>query len=309
MNPKASDRIACLVMCSVAVGAASCGKTSSPSPVPPYVLIDDMEGTDGRIKWLPSTGWPSDRVPGRWSSATDCAQAKNIVPEPPPADSPGTSSWDYDSLPSYPTMPGVTSTRAAHLRTRLGQPLSGVWGANIGFDFAELLGLDAGSPGQAGDQDAGTSPDGAGCRQGSSRDFSGAEVDLRGYSGVSFWAKAASTGRQVIRVQFNDAQTDPRGNICASPGGSETDCYNGFGKNIMLTDEPTQYWIDFSELRQGIWQEHQATLSPAWDRVYSMNFEVPLPGCNTDTKASCAGPKAEVSFDLWIDDLYFYVNP
>lgn len=293
------------LMCLLAAGAISCGKTSAPSPVLGYSPVDDMEGEDGRIRWLPAAGWPADRQSGAWSSATDCTQADRILPEPyflP------TSRWTYDPVPApYPTMPGVTSQHAAHLRTKFREALQDVWGANIGFDFSERLGVDSGIPGPPTDLDAGTASDGPGCRQGSSRDFNGAMVDLRAYAGITFWAMASSSGRQSIRVQINDQHTDPRGEFCAADGRSETRyCYNGFAKDIMLTGEFRQYWIDFSELRQDpSWGYQPVPSQLDLEHVYAMNFEVPLPGCNTDEKATCAGPHAAVTFDVWIDDLYF----
>lgn len=289
----------------VAVGGVGCGKTNSPSPVPGYSQIDDMEGEDGRIRWLPLTGWPADRQPGSWSSATDCAEADRILPEPYFLPS---SRWSYDAVPTpHPTMPGITSGHAAHLRTRFRKALQDVWGANIGFDFSEQLGVDGGIPGAATGADAGTASESPGCRQGSSRDFHGAMVDLGAYAGITFWAMASSSGRQTIRVQLNDRNTDPRGELCAADGRSETKyCYNGFAKDIMLTDEFQQYRIDFSELRQDLSWGYQPVPSQLdLEHVYAMNFEVPLPGCNTDEKATCAGPHAAVTFDVWIDDLYF----
>jgi hypothetical protein len=293
-------RLATLLL---AAGSISCANAGSQPSAPGYTRIDDMEMGEGRIRWLPPDGWPSDQRPGLWSSTTDCSEAPRILPEPYFVNPSG---WSYDPVPvPYPTMPGVTSKNAAHLRTKFGQTLDGVWGANIGFDFAEQVGLDGGGPpGES--LDAGVSDDGPGCRQGSSRDFNGAQVDLSSYSGIVFWAMAASTGRQVIRVQINNAHTDPRGEVCNAAGRSDKDyCYNGFAKNIMLTAEWRQYQVSFSELRQDpSWGYQPSPDAPDLEQVYSMNFEVPLPGCSADTKATCAGPKAAVSFDVWIDDIY-----
>ena len=132
-------------------------------------------------------------------------------------------------------------------------------------------------------------------------------MDLSEYTGITFWAMAATSGRQVIRVQINDVNTDPRGDFCSADGRTEKDnCYNGFAKDIMLTNELSQYHVDFSELRQDpSWGFRPNPSKLDFNHVYAMNFEVPLPGCTTDTKATCAGPTADVSFDVWIDDLYF----
>jgi hypothetical protein len=212
-------------------------------------------------------------------------------------------------------MPGITSRHAAHLRTKFGEPLQNVWGANIGFDFAETADADAAGPAPADvSLDGGSIPAGdaipdGGCRQGSSRDFNGTLVDLSDYSGFTFWAMASSSGRQSIRVQINNAHTDPRGRECtpSDDPSNEKYCYNGYGKAILLTSTFTQYRVDFSELRQDPGWGYDPDLesfNPA-SGAFSMNFEVPLPGCVTDEIAKCAGGSAPVAFDVWIDDLYF----
>lgn len=308
MFGEASERYLLWVLSLFIVVSVSCAKADRKATTPGYVLVDDMEGTDGRIKWSPSNGWPPGQGPGIWTSSTDCLQQDRILPEPYFFNPSG---WSYDTLPhSYETMSGITSTRAAHLRTRFNDPLQDVWGANIGFDFVEQSGVDAGAPRpSASGGDAGTSLDGQPCRQGSSWDFNGAPVDLRvySYSGLTFWAMASPAGRQAIRVQINDWNTDPRAGQCNSGSPSdESNCYNAYGKDIMLTSTLTQYRVAFSELRQDpSWGYAPNLLAFDLTRVFSVNFEVPLPGCVKDTKANCAGDPAPVSFDVWIDDLYF----
>jgi hypothetical protein len=290
------------------LAVASCNKSGGHAIAAGYSLIDDMEGAGGRIAWAPRGGWQPGQQPGFWTSSTDCTQAERIFPEPYFINPSG---WSYVSVDPHPTMPGPPSQHAAHLGTKHGQPLQGVWGANIGFDFTESPNADGGAPWYpVAGIDAGSSGDGQACRQGSSRDFPGVPVDLRTYSGITFWAKASAYGRQGIRVQLNDVHTDPRGQECNRAGlTDERDCYNGFGKGFMLTSEFTQYRLDFAEAKQ----------TPGWapspngvldvGRVYSLNFEVPLPGCTTDPNATCAGAPPLVSFDIWIDDIYFVNAP
>lgn len=304
MCGKGSRELPLLAASLLAVAAVSCGNGQRQAVVPGYTLIDNMEVTGGRIAWSPPGGWEPGLRAGFWTSSTDCSQGERILPEPYFVNPFG---WSYDPVPeAHPTMPGVTSTHAAHLRTKFDQPLQNVWGANIGFDFAEEIDADGGAswPPAAG-IDAGAPATGPSCRKGSSRDFNGATVDLSAYSGITFWAMASPYGRQAIRVQFNDVTTDPRGDLCAAPGSTvEEDCYNAFGQGFMLTDTFTQYRVDFSEA----WQD------PGWGYrsgalrigdVYSLNFQVPLPGCTTDNRANCAGAAPPVSFDVWIDDIYF----
>lgn len=303
-----------MVLFLFSLGSVSCGKSNSRT----YTKIDDMEGSGGRIEWQP----PSGGQPGFWSSSTSCAQVSRILPEPFSA-----TAWTYETVPMYETMPGVTSTHAAELRTKPGEPLVGVWsadplaavdwGANMGFDFAhrtdgdagasqspswdadaELSGVDAGGSGT----DVDPAPDGAACVQ-AAPDPDGVTARLDRYCGITFWAKAAADGRQAIRVQFNDVNTDLRGGQC-SPSDPKTKCYNGFGKALMLTDTFTQYQVDFSELRQEpSWGNHPSGFNTA--SVYGMNFQVDLPSCLSDSTANCVGNPAPVAFDIWIDDLYF----
>jgi hypothetical protein len=292
----------------ILIAVASCGKAGSSTSPPGYTLVDDMEVPGGRIQWAPIGGWASGLGPGIWASSTDCKQADRISPDPYFIDPSG---WSYVPVDQHFTMFGRTSEHAAHLGTKFGQALQGVWGANIGFDFAERYDADGGAVSNLADSiDAGTTDHGQECRQGSSSDFHGVPMDLSAYSGITFWAMASSHGRQAIRVQLNDVYTDPRGGEClAWTEPREKDCYNGFGKGFMLTDTFTQYWLDFSETKQTPLWAPSAFGELDKTQIYSLNFEVPLPGCNTDPNATCAGTPAAVSFDVWIDDIYFVNKP
>lgn len=296
-----------------AVASAACTNTDKPGGTAGYTKIDDMEREGGRIAWAPPDGWPAGRQSGFWASSTDCTERDRILPEPYFMNPAG---WSYEAVPQpHPTMPGVISTSAVHLRTRLGQSLQGVWGANAGFDFADDT--DTAVDGAAA-WPATSSADGGGlsddlpCSNGSSRDFNGVPVDLGAYSGITFWAMAWAEGRQSIRVQLNDPHTDPRANRCSSSRDTDEDrCYNSFAKAFMLTDRFTQYHVDFSELRQDPSWGYQPGVEP-FDRqhVYSLNFLVALPGCaGKKSNANCAGDPVPVSFDVWIDDLYFVNRP
>jgi hypothetical protein len=288
-----------------------------------YTKIDDMEGRAARIEWMPGSGM----IPGYWWSATDCSEADNISPLPWFVDEPA---WSYAVLPApHETFPGIVSRHATRLRTT--SPLVGIWGANTGFDFAEISGLDAAvdSPSaldaplplevdaavldgsssatdaDASIADAGPTTSGPACPSGATFDLAGRAVDLSAYSGVTFWAMADPRGTKNIRVQLNDRDTDPRGGICSPNESSANACYNGFSANVPLTGTFERYTIDFSSLQQ----------NPAWGyqpdpsvldlhHVYSMNFELDLPGCTTTATFMCAGGTPSVSFDFWIDDLY-----
>jgi hypothetical protein len=307
MFPDDSMRLLPRLVSLAVLAQGSCGRGDGTASVAGYTKIDDMEGEGGHIAWSPDglsgTALSGMVSSGFWTSTTDCEQADKILPAPYFLSPDG---WTYDSVrPPYQTMPGILpSTHAAHLRTNDHETLQGVWGANMGFDFTSMP--------SAVTVDGGASADEKKCRQGSARDFGAVPVDLSMYSGFTFWAMASTSGRQSIRVQINNVATDPRGEVCTPLSSSDEEyCYNGFGKAILLTDQFTQYWVDFSELRQDPTWSHDPSLKPfdPASGAFSMNFEVPLPGCTTDKHAKCAGGNEPVSFDVWIDDLYFVNKP
>jgi hypothetical protein len=259
-----------------------------------------MEGENGVIEWTPPDGMFS----GAWFATTDCTEGDRISPLASSIDPQG---WFYATYSApQTTFPGVTSLHAARLRTT--SPLVGVWGAGMGFDFALLSQIGVGNPTpDSGAVDAGSPVVGQPCRQGSSRDFPGGTVDLSAYSGITFWAMAEGTGSKTIRVEFNDTNTDSRGGICnAADPSNESNCYNGFAIAVVLTDTLTQHTIYFSSLQQ----------DPSWgyrpnpsvfdlQHVYQVLFEMLLPSCAAVANTKCAGGGPSVTFDFWIDDLYF----
>ena len=188
-------------------------------------------------------------------------------------------------------------------------PLVGAWGANAGFDFAQLPPGD-GRPVWPPPPPYVPAPPQPGqpCRQGSDQDFPGGAVDLRAYSGVTFWAMAREDGARTLRIQINDVNTDPRGGICnAADLADEAECYNAFGVEVTLTSAPKRYRIAFSDLMQDPrWGYRVASGVPDWQRVYSMSFQVSASICATSAISMCPGGSAPpLSFDVWIDDLYF----
>jgi hypothetical protein len=296
--------------------SASC---SSETTTTGYTKIDDMEGADGRIELTAAAGM----IPGSWWSATDCSEADNISPLPGFADGGG---WSYAVLSApHETFPGIVSTQAARLRTT--SPLVGIWGANMGFDLADVPGgdgavdglsaldappppdadaavPDAGSP----TADAGASTDGPTCQRQMTMamDTRARGVDLSAYSGLTFWAMADPMGSKNIRVQLNDGNTDPQGGVCNPDESSANACYNGFSANVSLSGAFERYTVDFSSLQQNpLWGYQPDPDVLDLHHVYSMNFELDLPSCTTTATFMCAGGVPSVSFDFWIDDLYF----
>jgi hypothetical protein len=305
----ASCRPELLLIPSLMLCAVSCSSgNASPldgGAVAGYTRIDDMEQDGGSAEWTLPTGLLS----GYWFSATDCSQAGNIWP-PPATVTSGVltlGAWSYSPLPApHETFPGIVSTRAARLRTTT--PLFNVWGASVDLALASMPGLtpeivptgepDAGASGA----DASTGAQ-AGCPI-----ILGAEasVDLSAYSGITFWAKGDLGGARTILVMFSDSHTDARGGICNYVDSNSPDfCYNSFGTTIDLTDTFARYTVDFASLKQDpTWGYHPDPDVFDVQHVYEIEFQIDAPTCYA-TEMCVGGAPPPVSFDFWIDDLYF----
>jgi hypothetical protein len=267
---------------------AGCGGGRSPT----YTKIDDMEGPGPFIAWTAGPG----ATAGIWYTATDCTEDDRISPPPYYVDPNG---WSYAALPApQETMPGTMSTHAVRFRTT--SPLTGIWGATVGLTFASR------SSGAVGPPDAGVSINDAGaCAPPSVTADPSPSVDLTAYAGVTFWARADSPGGRVMRVHVTDVNTDPQGGICNPDTSAPDYCYNGFGVDLQLTDTFRQYTLDFSKFTQvGGWGYHPPAGND-WSRVYSLGFDMDLPSCASSATTMCAGGPPMLSFDYWIDDLYF----
>src|ERR1700722_2260795 len=120
--------LTCAVACSAGKarvdGAASAG----------YTKVDDMEDGGDRTEWA-----APGLTTGLWWTATDCPEQINISPV---STATNLSSWSFAAIPApHETFPGVVSKNAARLRTP--SPLTGVWGAEMGFELGEVPGSDA----------------------------------------------------------------------------------------------------------------------------------------------------------------------
>lgn len=303
-------------------GASSTGRPPD-AVTARYTKIDDMEGPNNLIAWSPR---PGVVPPGFWFSTTDCSQADRISPRPV---TPEMNPWSYEPLgaPHETLFPGVLSRHASRLHTT--EPLVGVWGAYMGVAFAGNPAGDGATPGPADTVDGGDGGDGSDggdggdgvdsdggapttgrpCKQGSGLDYPYTAVsNISAYSGITFWAEVAPGSEpRTIRVQLNDANTDPRGGICNSEApASDTDCYNGFGTSVALTETFTRYTVDFASLRQRpSWGYHPDSGAVDDKHVYNLDFEVDLPDCAATADTMCAGGPPSVAFDFLIDDLYF----
>jgi hypothetical protein len=230
-----------------------------------YTRIDDMEGTTGRVAWAP----PGATVHGGWATNTDPAQYGRISPTP-------WTPWPDPMVPSpYETFPGITSAHAARVRTI--QPLEGPGAfGGLGLAFAPPPGGVGGAPARIG--------------------FGIDPVDLRAYTGITFWAMAdPNLDTTTLQVEIFDENTFPQGGACLDADGGMDDCYNGFGVNVELTGTFARYTVDFSTFAQDpTWGFHPVPAVLDLQNAYVLVFQI-----NAPSGAS------SLSFDLWIDDVYF----
>jgi hypothetical protein len=106
--------------------------------------------------------------------------------------------------------------------------------------------------------------------------------DASGYAGISFQAKVGPSSTRKVRFKVGDVNTHPDGGVCK-------ECWNHFGKDLVLTTDWQEYKITFAEMKQEAgWGERYGAVTPS--RLVSMNWSF--------------GPGA--AFDLWIDDLQFF---
>jgi hypothetical protein len=279
------------VVSALVLGTCAC---SADPPGPPqkttYMKIDDMEGTTGRIEWASPAAAPQAQ-PGRWISYAD-TQCDDLVPTPEWAD----GAWSHAALLiPHETLPGFTSETAARLHTTA--PLVNTWGAGMGFMFSEPA------------ADATTMLVTRPCTLGMQRDleYPAEPVDLSAYTGLAFWARAAQDMESTtVLVQFQDVNTDPRGAVCDPTPNSTNACYNGFGVVLTLTDSFERYVVDFSDLAQNpLWGYRPQPSVIDLELVYGLVFQVDTPGGTCVPPIVCPGELPQLTFDIWIDDLYF----
>jgi hypothetical protein len=283
----------------LACGACSATKQSADGgAAPTFTKIDDMEGQANVIAWPP----PPGAARGIWFTGTDCSEVDRILPTPGWVEPNG---WSYALLPEpYETFPGIVSTHAARFRTTTA--LVSIWGAEIGVELAVL-------PGVEGDLIPNAAPyrpasGGQPCRSPAGESYNGLPVDLSAYSGVTFWAMGNVTGTRDVRIEFVDVNVDARGGVCnGGDPANDGDCFNAFKTVLTLGGSFTRYTIDFSALQQsGDWGYHPRSAAIDLQHVYTLDFAVDLPNCEqSGSDSMCAGGPTPVTFELWIDDLYF----
>ncbi len=107
--------------------------------------------------------------------------------------------------------------------------------------------------------------------------------DASKYQGITFWAKKGAGTTPNVRIKFPDQNTDPDGKVCSA-------CYNDHGRLLKLTDEWTQYYLEFDSLSQEKGWGSPKTSSVELTQMYAIQFQV-----------NDKGQK----YDIWIDEMAF----
>lgn len=104
--------------------------------------------------------------------------------------------------------------------------------------------------------------------------------DVSSCEGIKFFAKKGEEGDTTnMRLKVGDVNTVPEGGVCK-------ECYNDFGRDVLLTDEWTEITAPFFEMKQEpYWGESQPGLVTT--HVYQVQFQVVARG----------------TFDVWVDDI------
>jgi hypothetical protein len=114
--------------------------------------------------------------------------------------------------------------------------------------------------------------------------------DASQYRGITFWARVGDDNDSPIRSQVQDSSTHPLGGLCNPESGSADACYNGLGTPLTdIDDEWRKFTLEFATLtqREG-WGYRTPSVDPT--ALYILEW-------NLDPNST---------FDLWVDDIWFY---
>jgi hypothetical protein len=127
------------------------------------------------------------------------------------------------------------------------------------------------------------------------------KYDVTPYTGITFWARTGAPSATNLKVSFTDLdtqpnvwrKTDPEKKRCVDDALAPLamQCWDDFAKTITLTSEWRQFAIPFSELAQGGYG-YKPPLGFDPTTVYVIKFAFPQ----------------YFQFDVWLDDLAFYVK-
>jgi len=111
-----------------------------------------------------------------------------------------------------------------------------------------------------------------------------APYDASKYVGISFFARRSPDSHPKVRLKLLDVATDPAGGTCS-------ECFNAFGKDIELTERWEQYIVPYTEMaqEQGWGSPRPAAVDSS--ALFAIQFQVNTPGSH---------------YDIWWDDIAFF---
>jgi hypothetical protein len=193
------------------------------------LLIDDMEGTIGNGPIELSLG-TTGLNPGYWWDALSTGNASNAMSPSP---------FTYATLPSpHGTMPGTTSTHAAHLTCSI----------------ADLYGW---------------------CQDGLLFASPEAPYDISAYSGIVFWGMSPESN--TVKVQISNNDTVPSGGKCGQSDASTAQCWDNFATYVTLSPTWQKFEVKFSNLQQDGWGYAVPSGSFDATTAHGITFEISGP--------------------------------
>jgi hypothetical protein len=288
MSPSSNQPLLLALLAAV----TACSDPAEPAEA--LTRIDDMEGDRTQILWQ-APGGSDSAIPGRWQSFADVS-CTSLFPTPT---SPDADRWTFADLPEpHTTFNGTRSTRAARLTTTA--PFVNTWGAGMRFDLTSLVPYV---------QRTSEVPSDLPCPTASRAlsEWDAETVDLRGLRGVTFFGKAdPNAGSTTVSVLLLDRNSDPRGGECDPVQASPRECFNSFAASVELTENFQRFTVNFSELEQDPhWGYRPSPSEPDLEHVYGVAFQVFTPGGVCPKGAVCPGDPPSLTFDVFIDDVYF----
>ena len=123
----------------------------------------------------------------------------------------------------------------------------------------------------------------------------------------TFFGKAnPDAGTTRVSVLLLDRNSDPRGEVCDPIQASAKECFNSFAASVELGADFKRLQVDFADLSQDPqWGYRPTPNEPDLEHVYGVAFQVFTPGGVCPDGAVCPGDLPSLSFDIWIDDVYF----
>jgi len=114
--------------------------------------------------------------------------------------------------------------------------------------------------------------------------------DASAYRGITFWARVGELHTGGLRVQFQDSTSAPEGGLCNPEPMLPDSCFDSFGTQILPLDTTwRQYQLPFDQLAQrGFGFQGEAIDITS---LYIAEWVV----------------DANSVFDVWIDDVWFYL--